>query len=349
MKIAYLLPSLKRCGPVNIVISLAEEVHNYHEVTVFYFDDICEIETTVETRRIPLKSIFLNGKNMFCKFDIIHTNMFRPDLAGYFLRFLLPKRIQLISTIHQMIKPDQRDQNNAIRAFVGTSLWHYFLSRHNSVVVLNDLMLGVYSRKYKKVHKVHNGIKYNKKSIAKYQSSDYLYLQKIRQKYTVIGSVSRITQNKGFDQIIRALEFLPDCFFYFVGYGEYGAELEKLARKIGVEERVYFAGKKKFIDPYISNFDAFISCSYYEGIPTNILEAALFSKKIICPRRVPFTEMFNDSHVYFYDYKNINNLVSTIKELKIKKENKEVLLKNHVESNFSPMNMAQNYLKIYNS
>ena len=58
-----------------------------------------------------------------------------------------------------------------------------------------------------------------------------------------ILAVGRLSYFKGIDILLRAIAPLPQLFLHVVGDGECRTSLENLARKLGIESRVRFAGR----------------------------------------------------------------------------------------------------------
>ncbi len=76
--------------------------------------------------------------------------------------------------------------------------------------------------------------------------------------------------------IIKALAGLPDYFrLHIVGDGPMGEELKTLVRKLSLENRVFFEGRKphKEIPEYLSHSHALLLLSESEGRPNVVLEA----------------------------------------------------------------------------
>lgn len=60
----------------------------------------------------------------------------------------------------------------------------------------------------------------------------------------ILGSITSVVQYEGLDDLIRAIEFLPDVYCIVVGEGEAKAKLEALVDELGVGKRVRFVGKQ---------------------------------------------------------------------------------------------------------
>lgn len=88
-----------------------------------------------------------------------------------------------------------------------------------------------------------------------------------------IGSLGRLTDQKGFDALVRALPALPGATLVLVGDGPERAPLEALARELGVAERLVVTGWIPDARRYLPTFDVFALPSLWEGMPLSILEA----------------------------------------------------------------------------
>jgi glycosyltransferase involved in cell wall biosynthesis len=89
----------------------------------------------------------------------------------------------------------------------------------------------------------------------------------------VIGSLGRLTDQKGYDLLVRALPDLPGATLVLVGDGPERAALEGLAVELGVGERLLITGWRSDGRAYLPMFDIFALPSRWEGMPLGILEA----------------------------------------------------------------------------
>jgi glycosyltransferase involved in cell wall biosynthesis len=93
----------------------------------------------------------------------------------------------------------------------------------------------------------------------------------------VIGSVGRLVPVKGYDVLLRAAALLvrqrPDARFLLIGDGPEKTNLQALARQLGLENHVHFAGEQADVVPFYRAMDLFVSSSHSEGISNVILEA----------------------------------------------------------------------------
>ncbi len=100
MKIAFIVPSLLKKGPIIVVKDIVDNlVENdfIKEIVVFYFDEKVEVDFPCRTKRVTFKD-----KIDFDYFDIIHSHMLRPDLYLFKNKiFGNIKKAKIISTLHQ--------------------------------------------------------------------------------------------------------------------------------------------------------------------------------------------------------------------------------------------------------
>jgi glycosyltransferase involved in cell wall biosynthesis len=89
----------------------------------------------------------------------------------------------------------------------------------------------------------------------------------------IVGSLGRLTDQKGFDALVRALPELPDATLVLVGDGPERGSLEALAAELGVAERLVVTGWTADARRHLPAFDVFALPSRWEGMPLVILEA----------------------------------------------------------------------------
>lgn len=89
----------------------------------------------------------------------------------------------------------------------------------------------------------------------------------------VVGALGRLTDQKGFDALVRALPELPTVTVTLVGDGPERPALEALAASLGVAERLQITGWTDDARGQLARFDVFALPSRWEGLPLAILEA----------------------------------------------------------------------------
>lgn len=94
-----------------------------------------------------------------------------------------------------------------------------------------------------------------------------------RRSPTIVGSVGRLTEQKGYDLLLRVLPSIPDAAVMLVGDGPQRATLEAQASRLGVAERLEITGWVEDARDRLASFDIFALPSRWEGMPLAILEA----------------------------------------------------------------------------
>lgn len=105
----------------------------------------------------------------------------------------------------------------------------------------------------------------------------------------VILGVGRLTEQKGFDTLVKAFATLRasrPCRLIILGEGELRPELEALARDLGIEADVDLAGFVGNPFPYMANCAVFVLSSRWEGLPNVLIQAMAVGAKVVasdCP------------------------------------------------------------------
>ena len=105
-----------------------------------------------------------------------------------------------------------------------------------------------------------------------------------------ILTVGRLTEQKGYDISIKAAKLLEkqklNFRWYAIGDGRDKSKLIKMVKKLGLEDRFIFLGRKNNPYPYIKNCDLFVLPSRHEGYSVAVLEAKIL-KKLIVTSNIP--------------------------------------------------------------
>jgi glycosyltransferase involved in cell wall biosynthesis len=97
----------------------------------------------------------------------------------------------------------------------------------------------------------------------------------------VIGSVGRVVSARGFDDLIRLLQFLkPNWCVLIVGGGPYIEELKNLSIDLNLSSRVYFSGQVDDVVPYYEMMDIYGFFARYESFGLALADAMLLKKPI---------------------------------------------------------------------
>lgn len=98
-------------------------------------------------------------------------------------------------------------------------------------------------------------------------------------------AVGRLSHEKGFDLLLRALFLVRDCFptatLTIAGAGPEEDALKELCRTLGLETTVRFAGYVESPYSLFPGANLFVLSSRYEGMPNALLEAAAAELPIV--------------------------------------------------------------------
>lgn len=95
-----------------------------------------------------------------------------------------------------------------------------------------------------------------------------------RQAFELVAA-GRLVEVKGFDLLIEAVAMCPGLSFHLhlLGDGPLRADLEALAKRLQIDDKVSFHGFQENPYPFFFKADAFILSSRFEGFPNVVLEA----------------------------------------------------------------------------
>ncbi len=104
----------------------------------------------------------------------------------------------------------------------------------------------------------------------------------------IIGNAGRLEKQKGQHLFLRIAKQLleagaesgTDFRFLIAGEGERRSELEESARKLGIADKVVFAGFLHDMSPFWLSIDCFLLTSLWEGFGFVLLEAMLAAKPV---------------------------------------------------------------------
>lgn len=99
----------------------------------------------------------------------------------------------------------------------------------------------------------------------------------------VLLSVGELNHNKNHETIINAISMIDFPIKYIIcGKGEKLDYLEDLVQRLGLEEKVIFAGYRNDIDELLKMSDIFCFPSYREGLSVALMEAMAAGLPVIC-------------------------------------------------------------------
>ena len=342
MKIAYIIPSLSQVGPVillqNLIKGLLCDNHNA-DISVFYFDNICEVQLPCTTKQINF-----NTPINFDEYDIIHTHCFRAD--RYVIKWRKKiNRAKIVTTIHQDTYESFRYDYPPIIAYLLTRYWLYLQKKFDLITAISHQIENRYS-KYLcgKSMTIHNGVNVEKGII---NSNIISQINNFKLKYRLMGSYAKIVERKGLDQLIDILHELKDVGLVIMGDGPYKKTLQQLIEKRGLQQQILFLPSTAYPYLYLENIDIYCMPSYSEGFGLAMVEAALVGKAIVCSDLPSFHEIFSPDEACFFELRNKQSLLNAINKAFQEKEFLGEKCLKRAKTDFTYSVMAKNYYSAY--
>lgn len=136
----------------------------------------------------------------------------------------------------------------------------------------------------------------------------------------IIGAVGKITNYKGQKFLLESFSVLAktekDVALVFVGDGDDVNILKNKCKRLGISERVFFAGYTNNALEYISSFDVLIQPSQTEVCSMVLLEAMALKTAIIATNVGGTPELIkNDFNGLLVEYENVPEMLSSIKTI----------------------------------
>jgi glycosyltransferase involved in cell wall biosynthesis len=112
----------------------------------------------------------------------------------------------------------------------------------------------------------------------------------------ILLSTSRLVEQKGIDVAVRALPSLPgDTVLVVLGEGPERPELERLARELGVEARLFLPGRVPDVAAWLARASAYVHPARWEGFGLGVLEAMLAGLPVVTSDVSSLPELVGDA------------------------------------------------------
>ncbi len=345
MRIAYLVSSLRKTGPVVVVYELASQmVQRGNNVIVYYFDEANSnlLEFPCETKRISFKD-----EIDFSKYDVVNSHNIRPDLFIFIHKPFKKNKTIFVTTLHNFVLNDFIADYGKIKGVLLGNLWMMIVKRHNMRVVLSNVAKDYYRKWFKESQMT---VIYNTRNIPQgltLSNDEQKELLDFKKDSVLLGINAILTPIKGIDIIIRALSFLPNIKLYIVGDGKSKQDLQQQAINLGVNERVYFAGYRDNAFRYLPFYDLYMMPSRSEGFPLALLEAVALKCNVVVSDIPIFKEIFSDQEVTFFKMNDVESLVDAINYSLIHDKSEKAYEK--YIKDYAPNIFGDAYLRLYNA
>lgn len=230
------------------------------------------------------------------KVDILHTFFLHSDIIGFFSAFLARIRC-LVSSVHGKFLWDEINgvckEKQSYYKFLNSLIRNHF---YKTITVSRELAQEVQS-----YHVVENSKIITIPVGVNIPSDEEIQINKdvsLHRKTIIIGTVCRLTKDKGLHYLIGAALQVIDKIdlvkFIIVGKGPQEKELKQLVAKEGVESKIIFPGRVENIANFFKSIDIFAMTSVREGCPIALLESLSFGKPAVAFAAAGLNEIIID-------------------------------------------------------
>ncbi|MBI5874110.1 MAG: glycosyltransferase family 4 protein [Candidatus Omnitrophica bacterium] len=268
--------------------------------------------------------------------DILHTHNYKSNLLG----LLSAKKIgvPVVATLHGYI-------GNSAKLRFYEALDRGILKFFNRVVLVDKSLERWFLNNDVKKVVINNGVEINEADLE----------PKIDKKEIIVGTVGRLSQEKGHKYLIEAFAEFNKKYsqgrLLIVGGGELNESLKSQVSSLKIKDKVVFAGFQSEVKPFYENMDIYVSSSLVEHFPLSILEAMSFGKAIIATDAGGTKELIKDRTTGILIKQGdseaiLNSLLLLAGDVDLRSILGENARK-FVKENYSLEKMAQAYKKVY--
>lgn len=251
------------------------------------------------------------------KYDLLHAHTRVTQVLAYFIS--LVTKVPVVTTAHGFFKPR-----------FGRRLFGAWGKRVIAIspMVAEDLQNSHHVPEAK-IRVVQNAVDVVslKKRLSEKDTRALRESYGIDKDAVVLGSISRLVEDKGHGYLIQAVQKLkpkfPKIFLVILGDGRERENLQKLAASLGIEENVLMIPSLKDTTVVLSMIDIFVHpATYREGFGLAIAEAMIAKKPVVATNIWAVNSLIQDGvNGYLVEPKNVEGLV---KKISFVIENREI-------------------------
>jgi glycosyltransferase involved in cell wall biosynthesis len=237
------------------------------------------------------------------KYDVIHTH---DVISTASIDRVRPEKSTLVATLHGSVAHEIRHQLNTIHKSDTSYIARVYydeLERLGATsaevtIVANEWLKNILTNEFQvpneQIKVLHYG--FDTENFIK-RSKQKSSITRPKDKKVIIYS-GRLVELKGVDHLISALGELKkirkDWVCWIVGNGDKQAELKVQSKVLGLDEDIFFFGKRDDIPSLLAKSDIFVLPSLLENQPLSVIEAQIAGKAIIVNDVGGLPEMVED-------------------------------------------------------
>lgn len=275
--------------------------------------------------------------------EIIHTNGINSECL--FNLISLPKKINLITTIHGIAEFDRIEKNLLTRKFF-SYLQVLCLKKYNDIIAVSESVKNNLVKKginSKKIHTIYHALDVKDKYSIR-EDSEILR----------ICYVGRLEKVKNVQYIIESLRYIENkkkIVIDIYGTGSELTYLKDLVLKYQLQDYVNFNGFEKNINHVYKSHNILIQPSLYEAFGMTIIEAMSNGVIVLCSSVGGMKEIIKDkNNGFIFDINNPKSLSILIDSLLNNEINLETIRKNayiDVLKRFNTLDFLKKMSEVY--
>ncbi|MGQ2091035.1 glycosyltransferase [Ornithobacterium rhinotracheale] len=211
-------------------------------------------------------------------YDIAHVHLFPAQYWAVFANLLNGNKTKLIFTEHNT---NNNRLNNKLYAKIDRLIYPHYertvcITKEIQEIFINHTKLNI-----EKFPVINNGV-----DISLFMNANALDRESLSSNISkndkLLVQVSAFRLQKDQITLIKALSLLPKKFkLILVGDGEYREKCEIISKKLNLEKRCFFLGKRTDIPSILKSADYIVLSSKYEGLSLSSIEGMASGKPFI--------------------------------------------------------------------
>lgn len=334
MKVLFLIDSLIGYGAEKSLLEIIIRFKNINAIVVHLFEGD-QLKGKLEKNGVKVYSLNLKQSQNSRKTvkilssiiesenpPIIHTTLFKSEMAGRELKRLYPQILLIgsfVSNSYSEFRFRQLSLINQLKLL--TTQWRdkysagkvdFFISNSEAIKSSNAKALGINEDKIVVIYRGRNiSFSSNRKNAAILRGID---LKNKR----VFLNVARLQQSKGQMDLLRAFKNFhrknSKSVLLIAGEGGFREQLERYIKENSLEKVIYLLGYRDDVSSLLAMSNFFIFPSYYEGLPGALIEAILSETPSIISNIPENKECLPENTALFFDAGNIEEIQNRMEE-----------------------------------
>lgn len=358
MRILYIVTTLNKVGPIEVIYNILRYKMKEHEISIFTvkkssensFIKILENECNI----IEFKNIYQITKYLLLNkedYDVIHCAGLQPNIVNVIIKCFYKNSLK-VSNCVSVEKDDFIRSRGLFKGTIGYKL-NLFLYKRMDIVFAGSNAIKKYliNNKIKNVYKIFYGIELDEIEYSK-------CLKKNNDSLIQFIQLGKVTENKNQFFSIKLIHFLIEkginaklIIIGDISDSKYVSHCKSYITENNLHKNIEFTGyisihSKKILLKYS---DIMIMPSYTEGLPLSVIEGYQYKLPVICSNKGGLPEVVKNNYTGLVLDITSNDNYFIIYEYLISK--RYIVHSNNVfkfaKNKFSANQMSNNYFNTY--